>query len=340
MADSTTHLDEISSSQSSKEVTANALFDAMSANAVFGRRASTTSALTWGYYGGVFQLPDLTLVLIPNDTLTLDASDTTYVYVDDAGAIQQTTTSPTGWPAPLADDALALYEIVTGASSVTSYTDYRAPLRGLTGPTGPAGATGATGAAGATGATGATGPTGPTGPAGADGSADIAADTHAASSKTTPVDADEIPLVDSAASFALKKLTWANLKATLKTYFDTLYAPLSQPFDATAFYPGVPSASAKVLRVPVARAVGFVANFAGSYAKAGTAATGSTAFDVQKNGSSIGTITFAAAGTSATFASSGGTSQSLAAGDVLSIIAPGSADATLADIGFVLAGTR
>lgn len=52
---------------------------------------------------------------------------------------------------------------------------------------------------------------------------DVATVTLAASSKTTPVDADLIPLVDSAASNILAKLTWANLKATLKTYFDTLY---------------------------------------------------------------------------------------------------------------------
>jgi len=52
----------------------------------------------------------------------------------------------------------------------------------------------------------------------------IAPQTHAATSKATPVDADELPLVDSAASNGLKKLTWANLKATLKTYFDGLYA--------------------------------------------------------------------------------------------------------------------
>lgn len=51
----------------------------------------------------------------------------------------------------------------------------------------------------------------------------IAPGTHAATGKTTPVDADELPLVDSAASNVLKKLTWANLKATLKTYTDTLY---------------------------------------------------------------------------------------------------------------------
>jgi hypothetical protein len=44
-----------------------------------------------------------------------------------------------------------------------------------------------------------------------------------ANSKTTPVDADMIGLMDSAASNMLKKLSWANIKATLKTYFDTLY---------------------------------------------------------------------------------------------------------------------
>lgn len=41
--------------------------------------------------------------------------------------------------------------------------------------------------------------------------------------KTTPVDADLIPLSDSDASFGIKKLSWVNLKDTLKTYFDTLY---------------------------------------------------------------------------------------------------------------------
>ena len=55
----------------------------------------------------------------------------------------------------------------------------------------------------------------------------IAAGTTAATSKTTPVDADELPLVDSAASNALKKLTWSNLKATLKTYFDSVSTTLS-----------------------------------------------------------------------------------------------------------------
>ena len=46
---------------------------------------------------------------------------------------------------------------------------------------------------------------------------------NGATGKTTPVDADNVSITDSAASHILKKLTWANLKATLKTYFDTLY---------------------------------------------------------------------------------------------------------------------
>lgn len=50
--------------------------------------------------------------------------------------------------------------------------------------------------------------------------------TNTSASKATPVDADELPLADSAATFGLKKLTWANLKATLVTYFNTLFTKL------------------------------------------------------------------------------------------------------------------
>jgi len=46
---------------------------------------------------------------------------------------------------------------------------------------------------------------------------------NGATEKTTPVDADMVGLMDSAASNILKKLSWTNIKATLKAYFDTLY---------------------------------------------------------------------------------------------------------------------
>lgn len=84
-----------------------------------------------------------------------------------------------------------------------------------------------------------------------------------------------------------------------------------------------------------ARAFNIAASLAGSVAKAGTAATASAVFTVKQNGTSIGTFTFAANGTTATFAGAGGT---IAAGDKITIVAPGTQDTTLADIGFTIAG--
>ncbi len=57
----------------------------------------------------------------------------------------------------------------------------------------------------------------------------VADTTNTATTKATPVDADIIPLADSAGSpvGVIKGLTWANAKATLKTYFDTLYSALA-----------------------------------------------------------------------------------------------------------------
>jgi hypothetical protein len=46
---------------------------------------------------------------------------------------------------------------------------------------------------------------------------------NGAAEKTTPVDADMLGLMDSAASNVLKKLSWSSIKARLKAYFDTLY---------------------------------------------------------------------------------------------------------------------
>lgn len=53
-----------------------------------------------------------------------------------------------------------------------------------------------------------------------------AASVHGAPTKTTPVDADEFGFWDSVGLQSVKT-TWANIKATLKTYFDTLYQPLA-----------------------------------------------------------------------------------------------------------------
>lgn len=117
MANSTTNLDTITASQSGKEVTANALFDAGSTATIFGRRASTSSGLTWGFYGGRI-LVDGVLTTINNGTISLSSSSTVYVEATRAGVVSGNTTGFTAGRIPL-------YTVVTGASTVTSYTDER-----------------------------------------------------------------------------------------------------------------------------------------------------------------------------------------------------------------------
>lgn len=118
MSNSTPTYDAIVASQASKEVTANAYFDAASPATTFGRRASTCSGLTWGYYGGTIGV-DGVLTQIANGTLALTASTTNYVESTRAGVVSKNTTGFTPGSIPL-------YKIVVGASTVTSYTDYRA----------------------------------------------------------------------------------------------------------------------------------------------------------------------------------------------------------------------
>jgi hypothetical protein len=120
MADSTSNIDTISSAQAQKEVTANAALNSASP-AMFGaRRASTTSALTWGYYGGRWKS-----VSIANGTVTLTANTTNYIVANrDTGAITLATTT-TNWN----DEAnyMRLNSVVVGTSAVTSYQDHRQP---------------------------------------------------------------------------------------------------------------------------------------------------------------------------------------------------------------------
>ena len=110
-------------------------------------------------------------------------------------------------------------------------------------------------------------------------------------------------------------------------------------YDIAGGIPGVPTASQVVARYTLARAITFPANFSGSYWVAGTAATASTTFTVAVNGTSIGTIVFAASGTVATFTTTGGAIQNVAAGAVLTITAPATPDTTLANASGTLAGT-
>jgi hypothetical protein len=131
MADSATNIPQVSQAQAGHDVVVNALVDALGPASIFGRNFEATAALTWGYLGGKAPIEG-TPVAVDNGTVALTASTTNYVYADIAGSpaawvVVVTTSAPGGWPGPLSGDKVALYTIVTGPSTATSFTDHRHP---------------------------------------------------------------------------------------------------------------------------------------------------------------------------------------------------------------------
>ncbi|MDD3029229.1 MAG: hypothetical protein PHS57_02975 [Alphaproteobacteria bacterium] len=110
------------------------------------------------------------------------------------------------------------------------------------------------------------------------------------------------------------------------------------PYDVGGSYVGAPGASMVLLRYPMPRAVRFSAGLSGSQGVANTAATAEASFSIAKNGTAFASMVFAASACVATFSCESDTD--FAAGDVLTVMAPTTADDTLADIGFSLAGIR
>lgn len=123
MADSTSNIDPLVVGQASKEATANAFFDAASQATLYGRRASTTAGLIWGYYGGNVTKSDGTQATIANGTVTITASTTNYIVAQKSDGAVSFSTATTNWN----DTAnyWRLYSVVTGTATVTSYADER-----------------------------------------------------------------------------------------------------------------------------------------------------------------------------------------------------------------------
>ncbi len=109
--------------------------------------------------------------------------------------------------------------------------------------------------------------------------------------------------------------------------------------DRLIAYIGSPGAAAVVYLEKMARAIDFPANFSGSVGTVTTNPTATAAFDITKNGTTIGTASISTSGVF-TFTTVSGTAKSLAIGDILKVTAPTPQDSTLADISFTLLGTR
>ena len=85
MADLATHLDNIAANSTGAVAQANAIGDASSPATLFGRRASTSSLLTWGFYGGGYVQVSGVLTQIANGTRQMMPSRTMFM---EAGPVQ------------------------------------------------------------------------------------------------------------------------------------------------------------------------------------------------------------------------------------------------------------
>jgi hypothetical protein len=117
MSSSNSTLPFITQSQSSKEITANNLHAAASPAMFFARNQSTSSGLTWGYSEAQL-LVNGALTVVAGGTLGLLANTTNYIEATPAGVVSRNSSGFTAGRIPL-------YEAVTNATSVTSYTDRR-----------------------------------------------------------------------------------------------------------------------------------------------------------------------------------------------------------------------
>src|SRR6516165_2998773 len=93
-----------------------------------------------------------------------------------------------------------------------------------------------------------------------------------------------------------------------------------------------------VQRYVFAGTVTFPVGLAGSQGTAGVAATSSTTYAIKKNAANIGTMVFAASSTTATFATP--TATTFISGDILTVVAPPTPDATLANLAWTLIGSQ
>lgn len=111
-------LQTLTSTQASPEVPINENSVTLAAAALFGVRQVATTGLVFGFNGGWFNGQT-----VADGTITLTASTTNYVVATRAAGVVSTATTTTNWNDTIT--YVRLYSVVTGASSITSYVDYR-----------------------------------------------------------------------------------------------------------------------------------------------------------------------------------------------------------------------
>ncbi|MBV8090356.1 MAG: phage tail protein [Alphaproteobacteria bacterium] len=121
------------------------------------------------------------------------------------------------------------------------------------------------------------------------------------------------------------------------TYTTTGAGKASVSTTVSGSFTGTATANEVVQRYVFAGTAKFPVGLAGSQGTPGVAATASTTYAIQKNGADVGSMIFAAAATTATFTMPSATT--FMTGDVLTVVAPSTPDATLANLAWTFIGS-
>jgi len=130
----------------------------------------------------------------------------------------------------------------------------------------------------------------------------------------------------------------AALDSAITDNASAITALQTQPYDMPIMYNGKPTDGLVLLRIEMVRAVTIQAGLTLSVFKSLIASTASAVFSLKKGGTDFGTMTFAISGTTATLVAASETV--FAAGDILTVVAPATADTTLADLFGTIVGSR
>ena len=116
-----TTLYQIAEGQAQPATAANENFAAVAPAGLFGKKATTTTGLTFGYFGGIWPV-DGVLTAISDGTVSLTGSTTNYIEASHAGVVSANTTGFTAGATPL-------FTVTTTSSAIDTITDYRAWAR-------------------------------------------------------------------------------------------------------------------------------------------------------------------------------------------------------------------
>lgn len=118
--------------QADPQIIVNENFEALEHMAVYGKDATSTAGLTWGYLGGRWDGH-----AVAAGTVALAASSTLYVVVARASGALSVSSSSVNWSNTSA--YARVYKLTTGPATVTAVEDWRAGGAGVHGQGGAAG---------------------------------------------------------------------------------------------------------------------------------------------------------------------------------------------------------